>query len=269
MKYAIRPIVSNILLFIESLLIVLITLLFSLKFTILNEKSAIKQLKKTDYYEKVNNETKDTMKYITRKSGYKDYIVDDIYSIEDITNDINTFVKSIYNNTELKLNTEHLKENITNNLENYLKEKNKIITEQEKTEYMNKIVSTYKNEVRLMKELNNNSETISGYNKTLNFLIPLFIIDFIVILIINKKIYNKKEYHVLAFTSAISLIGINVFIKTLNIKSLFVYNNNVSEIIKRLIYKSQFIITIFILLYIIIGLVFYILDIKEEKEMKD
>ena len=266
MRYIIRPIVSNILLFIESLLLILITLTFSLKITLLNQNSVLKQLKKTDYYEKVNDEIIDTMKYITRKTGYKDYIVEDIYSKEDIKNDINKFVNSLYKNNELNLNTEHLKENLENNLEKYLEEKGKEPTGKEK-EYIKKIESTYKNEVLLMDQMKENSKTISSYNKTISCLMPIFIIDFIVLLIINKMIFNKKEYHVIALTSAISLTAINIFTKTLNFKNLFIYNDNVSQVIKKLINNAQFVIIIFIILYIILGTILFIKSNKEKKEI--
>jgi len=265
MKYMLRPIISNILLFIESLLFFSIAFILALKITVLNENSVIKQMKKTNYYEKVNEEIKDTMKYITRKSGYKDYIVDEVISEEDVKNDINKFVRSIYKKEELQLNTEHLKENITINLEKYLEEKNITKTDTEKNTYINKIISTYKNEISLMHQMNDISDTISKTNTISNSLLLIFIIDLIALIIINKKVFNKKEYHVLALASALSLIGTNIFIKTLNIKNLFIYNNTVSEVIKRTLNKVSQANILFTVLCIIIGIVLYKFANEDEK----
>ena len=84
MTYRTRKIISNILLFLESILLFLILITFTLRITILNKNNVIKKLDKTNYYEKVYNETLDNMKYITRKSGYSSKIIDDTFSIEDI-----------------------------------------------------------------------------------------------------------------------------------------------------------------------------------------
>lgn len=67
MTYRTRKIISNILLSIESILLFLILITFTLRITILNKNNIIKKLDKTNYYEKVYNETLDNMKYITKK----------------------------------------------------------------------------------------------------------------------------------------------------------------------------------------------------------
>ena len=246
-----RKLSANILLFIEVLLLVLIIITFSLKITILNEKYVIKQLKKTNYYETLYEEIKDTMKYITKKSGYNEYIIEETFKIEDVENDVNKFVKSIYKNKELDLNTEHLKENITNNLEEYIKLKEKIRTEEQKKEYVNKIINTYKNEIQLSNKLN---IKLDKYIKINNILNIMFVIDLIVVMIINKKIFNKKEFDTLLFSSGISLIGINILIKTIKFSNIFIYNNTVSELIKRIINKSILITIPLTLIVIILGI---------------
>ena len=247
-----RKTIANILLFIEALLLILLTITFSLKITILNKNHMMKKLKKTDYYEKTYEEIKDTMKYITRKSGYNEYIIEDTFTIEDIKNDINKYVVSIYNNKELELNTEHLKENITNNLEEYIKTKNKVRTEEQKKEYIDKIISTYKNEITLSGQLDNLK--LDRYIKMDNTLNVVFLIDLIIILIINKKIFNKREYSTVLFISGISLLLINILTRTINFKDIFIYNDAVSSVIKKSINSSLFIMVPFIIIYIIAGL---------------
>ena len=261
MRYMSKPIVSNILLLIESILLFIITIIFSLKLTILNEKTIIKNLEKTNYYEKVYNDTIDTMSYITRKSGISSKVISGTFTEEDMKNDINKYVKSFYKGEKVEINTEHVKENITRNLEQYIEEKKLEINETQKNSYIEKMTTTYKNKIRQMNNYSKESEKLKKYNKLSSTFLLLFIIDLVVLIIINNKIFNKKEYNVILLTSIISLLCTNLFINTLNIKNLFIYNNALSEVLKNSINKIQIINIIFVIIYIII-----LKLIKEKRE---
>ena len=262
MRYIIRPIISNILLFIEALVLFILTLLLVLKTTVLSENHVIKQLEKTNYYETVYNESLDTMMYITKKDGFSGSIIKNTFTTEDIKKDINLFVESFYKGETVTLNTEHLKENITNNLEQYIETNQLEITEDQKQQYINKMISTYKNEIRLMNKFTDESKKINKYNKIINTFIILFMIDIIVLIIINKKIFNKTEFLTLSSSSALALTLTTLYLQTLNLKNIFIYNNVISEIIKKIIKNIEIRNLLFILLYIIISIVFY----KKQKE---
>ena len=262
MTYRTRKIISNILLCIESILLFLILITFTLRITILNKNNIIKKLDKTNYYEKVYNETLDNMKYITKKTGYSSKILNDTFNVEDIKRNTKKYIESIYENKKIEINTEFLKENIEENLDNYIKENN--LDNSKKTEYINKITATYKNEIRLMKEFNDASLYINKYVNLSNTLLILFIIDLIVMIIINKKVFNKQEYYIPCFSSVISLLVTNIIVKIIS-KNLFVYNNQVTEVIKLVIKKSLGINILLILLFIILGIIAFKF-IKEEKE---
>ena len=70
MKYFLRPIISNILLVIESILLFFITSMFILKITVFNKNYVVKKIDST-YYETIYKETQDTMFYIARKSNLR------------------------------------------------------------------------------------------------------------------------------------------------------------------------------------------------------
>lgn len=264
MTYRTKKIISNILLFIESILLFLILITFTLRITILNKNNIIKKLDKTNYYEKVYNETLDNMKYITKKSGYSSEILNDILSIEDIKRDTKKYVTGIYENTKVEVNAELMKESLEENLNKYIEEKNIEVSNSKKVEYINKIELTYKNEIKLMNEFNDTSSYINKYINLSNTLLILFIIDLIVVIIINKKIFNKQEYYVACFSSAISLLVTSIIIK-ITFKDLFIYNNQVTEVIKLAIKKSLGLNILFILILIVSGILTH-KYIKEEKE---
>ena len=257
MKYRVRPIMSNILLVIESILLTLLTVLLILKFTVLNEKNVIKKLEKSNYYENVYNEIKDNMSYVTAKSGYSKKIVSDIFTQEDVKKDINNFVKSMYKGEHLQINVELLKENLNRNLEENIEEKNIVKTENEKSNYISKMTSIYKNEIRLMNQMDNFSKSLSKFNNLTNIVIVLFALDLAVIIIINKKILKKEEYSVLFNTSALTMLGINLFMITIKLNEIFIYNNNITEIVKQLIKQPLRTSIVISIIYIIIGLIIY------------
>lgn len=263
MTYQTRKIISNILLFLETLFLFLIIILSVVKIT-LNEKNIIEKMDKSNYYEKLYNETIENMQYITRKSGFTSKIVDDTFNIEDIKRDTNKYVENIFRNKPIEINIETLKENIEINLENNIEENNLEIDSSIKKEYINKITTTYKNEIRLMKEYNNISKDLIHKENFIKTLLILSIIDLIILVIINKKIFNKKEYYIICFTNAIALIITNIIIR-IYLKKLFIYNNSLTDVFKLVVKKGIHINSIIWVILIILGTITY-KYIKEEKE---
>lgn len=261
MKYFLRPIISNILLVIESILLFFITSMFILKITVFNKNYVVKKIDST-YYETVYNETQDTMFYIARKSNLKENFVQNVFTIEDVKNDTKQFIDSFYKGEHPEINTELIKENINKNIEDYEEEKNKTIESSIKKDFVNKATSTYKNEIRLLNSFEKESKTFNKYNKLNNTLLLLLVVDLIVLLIINKKIFKKGEYHIILFSSSVSLLITFIYTRLLNIKNLFIYNENVSKIIRKIIISPTYISLIFIIIYTALGI--YIIRKKKD-----
>lgn len=261
MKYFLRPIISNILLIIESILLFSITAMFILKITVFNEKYAIKKIDKT-YYENIYNETLDTISYIARKSNFKERLVQNIFTKEDIENDTKLFVESFYKGEKVEINIELVKEILKNNIEDYEEEKNIKIEENKKNNFISKVTSTYKNEIRLLNNFENQSKTFNKFNKLNSTLLMLFIVDLIILLVINKIIFKKTEYHIILLSSSIALFITFIYTKLLNLKNLFIYNENVSRIVKKIITNPTYLLFIFIIIYTTLGI--YLVKKKKE-----
>ena len=265
MSYNTKKVISNILLFLETILLFSIILLVITKLTF-NKKTVIKKMAKTDYYETVSNETLDTMKYISRKSGFSDRVLNDIFVIEDVKRDINEYVDDIFNNKQVNIDISSLKENIETNLDKYIEEKELEVTPDKKKEYVNKIVYTYKNEIRLMKEYNDSAKDIKNISRITTVLLILFIVDLIVLMIINKVIFKKLELYVLCFSSASALLVTELLVKLLS-NNLFIYNNALTKVFKLVIDKVLIINLIITVILIVLGIVSKKLIIEEKEEI--
>ena len=265
MSYNTKKIISNILLFLETVFLFSIILLFITKLTF-NKKTIIKKMNKTDYYETVSNSIYDNMKYITKKSGFSKTILDDIYVIEDVKRDINNYVEDIFTNQPVNIDVSTLKENVETNLDKYIEEKELEATSEEKTDYVNKIVYTYKNEIRLMKEYNDSAKDIKNISRITTVLLILFIVDLIVLMIINKVIFKKLELYVLCFSSAIALLVTDLLVKLLS-NNLFIYNDALTKVFKLVIDKGLIINLIITVILIVLGIISKKLIIEEKEEI--
>ena len=261
MKYQTRKIISNSLLIIESVLLFAITLMLILKITVFNKSYVIKKIDQ-NYYENMYNETIDLMKYIARKKGYKEYFVENIFTTNDIKKDTKQFVDAFFNEKNVEINTDSIKSNLNKNIEEYEKTKEKKYDETEKNKFVDKITSTYKNEIRLLKTFDDYSNSFNKYNKLNNSLLLITILDLAILVIINKKIFKKEDYQIILLSSGISLSLTFIYTKIINLKNIFIYNENVSRIIRKIFINSTNISLIFIVIYIITGI--YLIRKKKE-----
>lgn len=265
MSYNTKKVISNILLFLETTFLFLIVILFVTKLSF-NKKTVIKKMDKTGYYETVSNTILDNMKYITKKSNFSKEILDDIYVIEDVKRDVNTYVEDIFTNQQVNIDVSSLKENVEINLEKYLEEKELEVTSDKKNEYVNKIVHAYKNEIRLMKEYNGSAKDIKNISRITTVLLILFIVDLIVLMIINKVIFKKLELYVLCFSSASALLVTDLLTKLLS-NNLFIYNNSLTKVFKLVIDKGLIINLIITVVLIVLGIISKKLIIEEKEEI--
>ena len=265
MSYNTKKVISNILLFLETILLFSIILLLVTKLTF-NKKTIINKMNKTDYYETVSNDILDTMKYISKKSGFSERVLNDIFVIEDVKRDVDKYVENVFENNQIYVDISSLQENIETNLDKYIEEKELEITQETKKEYVNKLAYAYKNEIRLMKEYNDSAKDIKNISRITTVLLILFIVDLIVLMIINKLIFKKLELYVLCFSSAIALLVTDLLTKLLS-NNLFIYNNSLTKVFKLVIDKGLIINLIITGVLIVLGIISKKLIIEENEEI--
>lgn len=258
-----NKIISNILLFIESVILFFIVFLSISRISILNKNTIIKKANKLNYYEKTNNILKENMEYTSTKSGISRRVLYNTISIEEVKKDINKYINNIYNNKEIEIDTNKIEERLKDNLEEYELEKGIEISESKKNSYINKITSIYKNEITLMNEFSNISNNLNRQIKFINILISLLILDLAVLILVNKKIFNKLELYIPCFVASISLLISTIYI---GIHKIFIYDNKVTEVINLAIKKGIILSIISIIIFIALGILSFKF-IKEKEEI--
>ena len=101
------------------MLFILITLL-TLRLTILDIDFFEKKLQENNYYENLYNEIKTEMSYYTNQSGFKDDIIDDIFSVIEVKRDTNIFIKSAYRSQKEKIDSLKIEERFRKKINNYI-----------------------------------------------------------------------------------------------------------------------------------------------------
>ena len=79
-----KIIFSYILLFIEPIMLFIITILLASKCTILNAKYIKNTLEKNNYYQEIYKEILTEMSYYTNQSGFEDSVLDNNFTIDEI-----------------------------------------------------------------------------------------------------------------------------------------------------------------------------------------
>lgn len=97
-----------------------ITLIFTIKLTILKPDYIIDNLEKINYYDKVYNSINEEMQNYLIQSGLTNEVLTDIYTREDIRTSLNNAIYAFYDNKEVSVDTNSVKTNLENNINNYL-----------------------------------------------------------------------------------------------------------------------------------------------------
>ena len=129
MKNKLKVLSYYISMIILSTIVLSLSIVTLIKFTILNENYLIKQLEKNNYYNNLYTSINEEMSYYIIQSGLEEEVLENIYTKEMVTNSVNNLIKNFYTGKKLTIDTTLLKENLNNNITNYLSKNNIVITD--------------------------------------------------------------------------------------------------------------------------------------------
>lgn len=255
------------------ILAIVITVTFSIeivKTTILSEKYVLSKFENENFYDKIYEQAKSNFEKYIQQSGLDEEILNNIITKEKIKEDIHIIIDNLYNGTKQEIDIEGIKNNLNNNIEKTLTEKEINITEKQRESintFVNCICKEYEDTI-----MHSDLETeINGYyRKIVKYIdivkkvaLVIFGIGIFTLITLNFK-------HVYRFVSSIGetmlisgllLLFTNFFINSkFQINYITILNDAFSEILRNIINEIIHMIKIYGVTLLIGGIVLIILS---------
>ena len=238
-----KNIISIILAFLLMLSILLTVALQIVSSTILNKDYIFGKLDEANYYNNVYEQIKDSLAGYIGPSGLDEEVLENIYTREQVKEDINLIINNIYENKDDKINTEDIKEKLQNNIEasvgsGLLTKENKKSIE----DFIDKIADEYVQNIshdpyfEKLGIIMNKAKDIVGKVDGIIIFVPIILA--VVILLLNiKQISSAIRFiSISILTSGLIGIALKLFIETkINISNILIINDSFSEVIKNVI----------------------------------
>ena len=260
--------IGFLILFIESILLFIATSIGVLRLTILDKNYILKKMNSLNFYSKQYEEIKKEMSYYTNQSGFEDDILDDIFTIKDVKKDVTKVIENTYQNRKTTIDTTKIRERFKTKIDQFIIDNNyQEVNEEELNNFILKMESIYSDENKFMNYVD--KITVLPKLKTITTEVSLIsILVLIMLVVINKKIFHRKNYSVIFFTSSFLFLFANIYVYNhIDIKHLYLYNDIVAELIKAIANDLQTIGIIIPVVYTIIGLILSIFTkVNHKKE---
>lgn len=187
-------ILSYIIGFITIFLGVLLTILLIMKFTISNKHYLYHLVKSNNYYQTIYDEINDEMQSYLMSTGFTNEILDNLYTKDEVIDDLNLFIENTYSGKETILEKNNIKEKLDDSINTFLKKSNlSILNKNDLSLFEDEMVNIYKNEITLYKMANKFITKYQKLNKYINIsLIVTIIITSILFIYLRKiKLYSS------------------------------------------------------------------------------
>ena len=254
-------------LFILSILILLFTLLITLKFTLLNEEFVMSKFN-DKHYEEVENFLKKEMKNSMISSGIDNTVIDNMFDKEDIKDTTKQTLDILYKDYTKALDVSKIENKLKENIHENLAEKN-FETSDEKglKSFVDSIMTIYKSEFYMFDKLSTIGKIITRVSTIVDIvLIVLGILIVLELLIRIKKL--PKKLPVPLFTSSFLLLFGTIYIyEKAGIANFTIISLPFSKIIRELISSTFHIYQVIAIIFIMVGILLS-LFYKKKVELK-
>ena len=205
----------------------LVTLAFS---TVLNKDYVVQKLEETDFYSGTYKLVESNFENYIYQSGLDEEVLKEICSQDKVKKDINIMLNNIYSGTNQSIDTTEISEKLNANIDKSgikNKQNESAINEFVKhicQEYTDTLVhSKYETEINKMY---NKINTL--LNKVYNTLLIVFVIDLILIIIINKKKISKDIQALgiaLMSASIFQIVACQIITSNVDVKNIKIFND--------------------------------------------
>lgn len=268
-----KKIISHILNLILIVCIFLSIILLIISNTILNKKYILKVLDTNNYYERIYNNIISSFESNLIPSGIEEEIISKLINQEIVTKDIHNIINHVYNHEELIINTNNIRINFNNEVNNILETNNRIasIEEQDNIKTLeNALADIYEDELIYIKEV---ITPISQYYSMINNLVKASEIILLLIILnliaIHKFIIKEASKNLSRVLLSVGLINTIIYLAIHNkFNHVLLINKVFSDCLKAIIANMLNYILISGIILMIISLGIMLINIKKNKETK-
>lgn len=238
-----KNIITLILAFLLMLSILLTVIVQIVSTTILNKDYILGKLEEANYYNNVYEQIKDSFEGYIGPSGLDESVLENIYTRDQVKEDINLIINNIYENKNNKINTEDIEEKLQKNIESSVE--TRILTKETQKsieDFIDKIADEYVQNIshdpyfEKLGIIMNKAKDIVGKVDGIIIFVPIILA--VVILLLNiKQISSAIRFiSISILTSGLIGIVIKLFIEAkINISNILIINDSFSEVIKNVI----------------------------------
>ncbi len=216
-----------------SALIVLFVGLSITKMTLLNKSYILKTLDNNNYYNTLYSDILEEMKSYMMSSGLSDEILNDLFTKEEIKEDVITYVSFLYG-SDNNISSERIKERLINNINDYLKKSNIKISDQDTLNlFVEDICNIYENEICIYKYLNSYVSLLNRITSVINIVLVLTIVLLIICIVIFKKVLLANYLGSCLMSSGLIFLFIKLFIyNRIDVEYLLIITDNFSKVLR-------------------------------------
>lgn len=233
---------------------------------ILNKEYVLSKLEETEFYLQISREVQSGFENYIYQSGLPEDIIKDLFTEDMIKSDVNSIFNYIYDDTEIQISDEKVKETLDNRINDYLKEQNRTMNDQGKEnikKFENLIAAEYKYNINvssdayeIAKEAIQEIRDIYGKVKNIP-LIATIIIGLVLIIINIKDLLVGINFISITLLSSGILLNLlqNLVFKNIDIDNIVVLSTSLSNLLINMAKDILYAINSFGNYFIIIGIV--------------
>ena len=251
----IKDITKYIIAFFIALFIVLLSLLTLLKTTIYNKDYIKDTLQKSNYFKLVSDSIDNNMKDYMVSSGIDESVLNDLYTKEEIKEDIFNYIDNVYNGSLVEFNENKIKQRLTDNINNYYSSKNITISDKKAVDdFVNNMSSIYKSEIRFYDTLNNYIKLLKKSQKIIT--ISIIILVGLVVIPFAYLVYKRFNYiGIIMSSGGLMLLFIRYMVyNRIDYNNVLIVSDNFSLILRKVLNDIANQMTIYAYTLLVIGL---------------
>ena len=205
--------------------------LFAIAFsTVLNKDYVVQKLEETDFYSGTYKLVEANFENYIYQSGLDEEVLKEICSQDKVKKDINIMLNNIYSGTNQSIDTTEISEKLNANIDKSgIKNKQ---NESAISEFVNHICQEYTDTLVHSKyetEINKMYNKINTMlNKVYNTLLIVFVVDLILIIIINRKKISKDIQTLgiaLMSASIFQIVACQIITTNVDVKNIKIFND--------------------------------------------